>query len=203
MGNESFVEGMYGAVQTINNFNVEYSLYQKNQTRNKISQLSKDIEKVKVGIEEIQVVMLNASKVKLVLSKGTENLSRTAMEKNSELTKVVATANKVKKMITATDLMRKLKKRNQEHRRNEKDRLTQLLTPDLKITCYNSTLSWNVAYINLECNVVLNKPPSVTNEEIRSCASIIEKETFVNALSLPVSNGITECFCLRMAKLFY
>ena len=82
--------------------------------------------------------MVQAGLISLDLSKGTHHLSISAAQKNLLLCKIVSFKSEISKDIKETQLLYKIKKRNEQQNYRDNRQMRDLIQPRLKIQCFNT-----------------------------------------------------------------
>ena len=150
MQNESFVCGIVSSIPDINEFENLLERCENNRVRQatKGSSLNEKVTAIKKQLTELSRIMSTASKIKLDLSKGTQQLSLTATQKHSNLCSFVTLATQIKSMILKENLLGKLKRRVDQQQSRKSKPIAEIVDDCLILRCYNSGLTWEKAYLN-------------------------------------------------------
>ena len=99
-----------------------------------------------------------------------------------ELTDVVARASEVKNFIQCESLFLKLKKHNEQQKKQDSRPIAEVVTSELNIECFDSNLTWEKAYLDAEFIKPSKLPYGLSLIELIRIASHIEQEVFLETM---------------------
>lgn len=183
LNNDSFISGMRSSLQTLETFSSTREEYlQKKKRMGKVTELSKAldmIEKKKIVFSE---KLRDAAAIKIDVTKGTHVISMTSQKKMELLTQAVISGLELANTISSTDATRKMKKRMAQVKTPTEKVLREVVSPSVKLVCYNTDLSWSAAYLRLEAGISTFR--SFSYLELQEAARQVEEEFFLDTREL-------------------
>ena len=99
-----------------------------------------------------------------------------------ELTDVVARASEIKNFIQCESLFLKLKKHNEQQKKQDSRPIAEVVTSELNVECFDSNLTWEKAYLDAEFIKPSQLPYGLSLVELIRIASHIEQEVFLETM---------------------
>ena len=139
MRNEAFIECLSCSVDNITSYKKQKEIYQDRAKRQKpTTELSKKMKSVDEKLNDLFARMEKASQIKVSLDLGTHNLSIAAAQKNVSLTSIATFAAEISSFIRMENLIYKVNKRISQQKKVENRKISNIVSNDLAVQCYNT-----------------------------------------------------------------
>ena len=178
--NKSFIESISENVNSIRNYLSLRDSYEKEKSRNFKSQLASINKDLKSKLTNLVNLMEETGNIKIDVAQGLQTLSLTVAMKNNKLSNITASIASLAAEIKSSNIMQKIKKRTRQIQLEREKKETAFLKANTKVSCFNSNLKWEEAFLSFEekridCHINISK------SEIKTLASHIENECFVDS----------------------
>ena len=141
--------------------------------------------------------MEKASQIKVSLDLGTHNLSIAAAQKNVSLTSIATFAAEISSFIRMENLIYKVNKRISQQKKVENRKISNIVSNDLAVQCYNTDLTWAEGYNRLE-NIQMIR--GISKSKLAQLANVIEEETFLDEEIVPET--YRNCLLLNFPEMY-
>ena len=183
MRNEAFIECLSCSVDNITSYKKQKEIYQDRAKRQKpTTELSKKMKSVDEKLNDLFARMEKASQIKVSLDLGTHNLSIAAAQKNVSLTSIATFAAEISSFIRMENLIYKVNKRISQQKKVENRKISNIVSNDLAVQCYNTDLTWAEGYNRLE-NIQMIR--GISKSKLAQLANVIEEKTFLDEEIVP------------------
>ena len=177
--NQSFIDAIADNISKINEFILLSEQYTNSlQRRIKYSELQRNIKDIHKSIQVLKDSLSEAAAITIDISKGLHNLSVTAAQKNTLLTKCVTSASSSVSLIKVTNILYKIRKQMKQNKKKEDAKIESLFKSEISVKCFNSDVAWIDAYERFETSISLKLP--ISKKELQVIASAVEEECFVD-----------------------
>ena len=181
--NEAFIECLSCSVDSITSYKKQKEIYQDRAKRQKpTTELSKKMKSVDEKLNDLFATMEKAGQIKVSLDLGTHNLSLAAAQKNVSLTSIATFAAEISSFIRMENLIYKVNKRISQQKKVENRKISNIVSNDLAVQCYNTDLTWAEGYNRLE-NIQMIR--GISKSKLAQLANVIEEETFLDEEIVP------------------
>ena len=151
MCNEAFIKCLGCSVDNITNYKKQKEIYQEKAKRQKpTTELPKKMKSVDEKLNDLFARMERASQIKVCLDLGTHNLFIAAARKNVSLTSLATFAAEISSLIKMENLIYKVNKRISQQKKVENRKISNIVSNNLVVQCYNTDLTWAEGYNRLE-----------------------------------------------------
>lgn len=187
MNNDSLVQGITCSLEVLEGFSSIHKTYSQTKKRTgRVTELSKALEIIEKKQRIFSKKLYDAASVKIDITAGTHVICVTSQKKLHLLTQAMLSAVELANTITKTQSITKMKKRIVQTKTEVAKVLQKVTAPSTTTKCFNTTLSWQVAYIQLETGVSAFK--SHSHLELQQLAHQVEDDFFVDVRNLDVTS---------------